>query len=175
MATKDKEISFIPLGSYSIKLFGIALFVIGLGTYILSTLSIIQLNVNDWLPQWLIVSAMTFYNFSREKQETTEVKSLRYIAFKTSGIFIIGFILSIELISLYFKADIAIRPLTIGFIYNLFFGMFYLICLIYPKKYSNEDISPMYIEQSVGSNRKILYIIWFILTVSTLILINWLL
>lgn len=170
----SSNFSVIPYHSYSVKLIGIGFFFIGLVVYILDANSLIRLDaVGNGFPKWIIVLGMTLFNFSKERKETTQTAMARLFTFKALGVFIVCFILAINLVSLIFNIDLDLPSLLIAFIFNLFFGAIYFLTLIFPRLISNEDEESFSKLDDTGTPPKSVYYVWAILSVLTLFIIAW--
>lgn len=159
----NKLASFVPIGSYRVRIIGVCLFLSGI------ILKIISLNNKSdiILTDWSIVAGLSFFNFSKEKNENSLSTLNRLISFKIAGMFAINFILAFEFTSAIFKLKFFLPAMTVAFAYNVLFLLSYITL-----KFINKSIEiKEYEEVTVLENYKLhpkLYIACGVLSVISL-------
>jgi L-asparagine transporter-like permease len=150
---EPKSYNVIPLGGYSLKLFGLVLLCAGGALKVLSYKNQILFKDMGFFANWFIIAGLSFVNFSREKNENNKTTLMRFFAFKNAGIFVSGFILAINLVAYMFKTNIGLTSMMIAFLFNLVFAISYFAFRIFTKAETDEqDTNDIYKEGRVMRN-----------------------
>lgn len=167
---KQKSINFIPIGNYPLKIAGVIILLIGIFLQILQIFKMGELEGIELGSHWIIVLGLCFINFSKEKNESDKILIVRLLSFRIAGIFIVAFILSIDLVSFVFSIHVLLKPIMIAFLYNIVFIVNYLFLIFIVKNETNIAFNETNISENFKANPKI-FIYWVILSIISIMLI----